>query len=201
MAEEIVIASGNAGKLAEIREILAPLSMTVVPQTEFQVDDAVEDGLTFIENALIKARHAARICARAVIADDSGLEVAALHGAPGIHSARYAGVHGDDAANNEKLLRELQGLEGRQRSANFRCVMVYLRHAEDPAPLIAQGVWRGRIINEPRGKGGFGYDPLFLGDGLGSTGAELAPAQKNAISHRGQALRLLAAELAALNQR
>ncbi|MEM7277819.1 MAG: RdgB/HAM1 family non-canonical purine NTP pyrophosphatase [Pseudomonadota bacterium] len=201
MAEEIVIASGNAGKLAEIREILAPLSITVVPQTEFQVDNAVEDGLTFIENALIKARHAARICARPVIADDSGLEVAALNGAPGIHSARYAGVHGDDSANNEKLLRELKGLEGRKRRANFRCVMVYLRHAEDPAPLIAQGVWRGRIINEARGTGGFGYDPLFLGDGLGSTGAELASVQKNAISHRGQALRLLAAELAALHRR
>lgn len=198
MVDEIVIASGNAGKLAEIREILEPLSFRVVSQTEYQVTDAVEDGLTFIENALIKARHAARNCSKPAIADDSGLEVAALNGAPGIHSARYAGVHGDDAANNAKLLRELAGLKGRERAANFRCVMVYLRHAEDPAPLIAQGVWRGRIADEPRGDGGFGYDPLFLGDGLGSTGAELVPAQKNAISHRGQALRLLAAELAAI---
>ncbi len=197
MTREIVIASGNAGKLAEIQAILSPLGFTVVPQSHYNIDDAVEDGLTFVENALIKARHAARVVDGPVIGDDSGLEVAALNGAPGIHSARFAGRHGDDAANNEMLLHALTGKEGRERQANFRCVMVFLRHALDPAPIIAEGVWHGEIAHAPKGTHGFGYDPLFLDPELGSISAELPPELKNSVSHRARALTLLAERLAA----
>lgn len=188
MNQRVVVASGNPGKLKEIGRLLQPLEFDIVAQAEFGIGEAEEPAPTFVENALLKARHAAEQCNFPVLADDSGIEVPALGGAPGIYSARYAGTHGDNEANNKKLLDEMQGLEGKERYANFRCVMVWMRHANDPAPIVAEGVWRGRIIDAPRGSGGFGYDPLFLVPDLGKTGAELAPAVKNKISHRGLAL-------------
>lgn len=200
MTKTLLIASSNQGKLAEINAILAPLDFNVLPQSEFAVSDAEETGLTFVENALLKARHAANHCSYPVIADDSGLEVPALNGAPGIYSARYAGEHGNDKANNQKLIKELEGLDDDQRNANFRCVMVYLCHPEDPVPIIAEGVWRGTILHAERGSGGFGYDPLFFVPQLGKTGAELEAAHKNRISHRGQALSELTRRLAATSK-
>lgn len=200
MTKNLVIASGNRGKLAEINAILAPLEFNVLPQSEFAISDAEETGLTFIENALLKARHAACHCPHPVIADDSGLEVPALNGAPGIYSARYAGEHGNDQANNRKLVQEMTDLEGDQRRANFRCVMVYLRHPEDPVPIIAEGVWSGMILESGRGAGGFGYDPLFFVPALGKTGAELVAEHKNRISHRGQALSELTRRLGSARQ-
>ncbi|MEO0998452.1 MAG: RdgB/HAM1 family non-canonical purine NTP pyrophosphatase [Pseudomonadota bacterium] len=192
----VVLASGNAGKLDELRRLLGPAGFELKLQSEFGIDGVDETGATFVENALLKARHAAVASGCPAIADDSGLEVPALNGAPGIHSARYAGRHGDDAANNRRLLEALGGFHGGDRDAHFRCVLVYLRHAADPAPVVAEGVWRGRILTEPRGSGGFGYDPLFLDPETGKTGAELSPERKNVLSHRGQALRALLAALA-----
>ncbi|WP_290650817.1 RdgB/HAM1 family non-canonical purine NTP pyrophosphatase [Aquisalimonas sp.] len=186
--QRAVFASNNAGKVAEVAEMLRPTGYTVVPQSEYLVPEAEETGLTFVENALIKARNACQYTSLPTIADDSGLEVDALQGEPGIHSARYAGEHGDDAANNSLLLAELAGIPEPQRTARFRCVMVYLRHAEDPAPLICQGVWEGRILEAPRGEAGFGYDPVFWVPGENCSAAELPPETKNRLSHRGQAL-------------
>lgn len=191
----VVLATGNAGKLREMREILAPLRVEVLPQSDFTRASADETGLTFVENAILKARHAAEAAGLPAIADDSGLEVDALHGAPGILSARYAGPGADDEANNARLLGELAAVPDGERSARYRCAMVYLRWPLDPAPLVCQASWEGRIGRVARGRGGFGYDPLFLvGDGE-RTAAELAPAEKNRVSHRGQALRALAAAL------
>lgn len=192
----LVLATGNAGKLREMREILAPWQVEVRSLAEFTAESAAETGLTFVENALLKARFAAAASGLPAIADDSGLEVDALHGAPGIYSARYAGPDAGDAANNEKLLRDLAAVRDGARSARYRCAMVYLRWPEDPAPVIAQAYWEGRIGQGPRGSGGFGYDPLFLVDDGTRTAAELAPADKNERSHRGQALRRLVAALA-----
>ncbi|HET9694270.1 MAG TPA: RdgB/HAM1 family non-canonical purine NTP pyrophosphatase [Steroidobacteraceae bacterium] len=192
----VVLATGNAGKLRELREILAPWHVAVHALAEFTQGAADETGLTFVENALIKARFAASVSHLPAIADDSGLEVDALHGAPGIYSARYAGPGSDDQANNDKLLRELGSVPDPERTARYRCAMVYLRWPEDPAPIVAQGAWEGRIAREPRGRGGFGYDPLFLVDGS-TTAAELTADDKNRRSHRGQALRALVAALAA----
>ncbi|MDR1076471.1 MAG: RdgB/HAM1 family non-canonical purine NTP pyrophosphatase [Xanthomonadaceae bacterium] len=192
----IVLASGNAGKLAELRALLAGSGVEAVPQSDYAVDAAEETGATFVENALIKARHAARISGLPAIADDSGLCVDVLGGAPGLHSARYAGAHGDDDANNRRLLSELEGLVEGRRKARFHCVLVLLRHADDPRPLIAEGEWHGRIIDAPRGAGGFGYDPLFLDPEQGMTAAEMPAELKNRISHRGQALRALKSKLA-----
>lgn len=197
MPEHVVFASGNPGKVREIGQMLADLELVVVPQSELGIASPPETAPTFVENALIKARYASRASGRAAIADDSGLEVDALGGAPGVHSARYAGAHADDAANVAKLLAALAAVPDAQRGARFRCVMVYLRHAEDPAPVIAQGTWEGRIGHEPRGRNGFGYDPVFVVPERGCTAAELAPAIKNRLSHRGQALRALVAALAA----
>ncbi len=187
----VVLASGNAGKLRELRSLLADWPHALVSQAEFDVPEAVEDGLTFLENALIKARNAAAATGLPAIADDSGLAVDALGGAPGIYSARYAGKQGDDAANNARLLAELEGVPASGRGACFVCVMVFLRHPHDPVPVVAEGLWRGSLIDAPRGENGFGYDPLFLVPDLGRTAAELEPAQKNRRSHRAQAARRL----------
>lgn len=189
MFDKLVIASNNPGKLREIGEILSPLGIEVSPQSAFGVPEADEPYDTFIENALAKARHAVAITGLPALADDSGICVDALGGAPGVHSARYAGEPRSDERNNAKLLGMLGGREDRQ--AHYYCVMVLIRHAQDPQPWIAEGLWRGEILRSPRGSGGFGYDPLFLDPLLGQTGAELVPAHKNLISHRGKALALL----------
>ncbi len=196
MSRRVVIATGNRGKLAELLRLLDPLGLEPVTQSEFGLDGVDEEAPTFIENALAKAREASRVSGLPAIADDSGLEVDALNGEPGVHSARYAGKHGDDAANNRKLLAELQACTGASRSANFRCVAVYLRHPEDPAPLIGQGVWHGEIATALCGTGGFGYDPLFLLPDRGLTAAELGPELKNRLSHRGKALESLIRQIA-----
>lgn len=184
----MVLASGNTGKLAEFRILLANTGMDLVPQHELSVEDAEETGITFVENALIKARHATRMTGLPALADDSGLCVDALNGAPGLYSARYAGVHGDHVANNAKLLSRLENTPVAQRDAFFICVLVMLRHADDPAPLIAEGRWHGRVLQVPQGAGGFGYDPLFQPDGYTESAAQLDANVKNNISHRGQAL-------------
>jgi len=189
MFNKLVIASNNPGKLREIGQILAPLRMEALPQSAFAVPEADEPHATFIENALAKARHAAAITGLPALADDSGLCVDALGGAPGVHSARYAGDPRSDERNNAKLLEVLG--ERQDRQAHYYCVIVVMRHAQDPQPLIAQGLWRGEILRAPRGCGGFGYDPLFLDAEFGQTGAELTPARKNLISHRAKALALL----------
>lgn len=193
MALKLVLASGNRGKLAELSDILADLDAEVLPQSEFDVPDAVEDGLSFVENAIIKARHAARYSGLPALADDSGLCVDALDGAPGIYSARYAGTHGDDDANNRKLIATLAGIDNRR--AHFHCALVFVRHENDPAPIICEGLWWGEIVDQPRGDSGFGYDPLFYIPSLGCCSAELPKAQKNAVSHRGQALAQLLEQL------
>lgn len=183
----VVLASGNRAKLAELQRLLAPLGLDVVAQRELGIAPAEESGLTFVENALLKARNASAHAGLAAIADDSGLVVDALGGAPGIHSARYAGAHADDRANNHKLLRALTDVETKRRTARFHCTLVYLRHEKDPTPVIAEGEWHGVILNKPRGAGGFGYDPLFYVEGLGATAAELEVSVKNSQSHRGRA--------------
>jgi XTP/dITP diphosphohydrolase len=195
--DAVVLASNNAGKLRELRALLAEIGLELISQGELGVNAAEETGATFVENALLKARHAARDSGRAALADDSGLEVDWLHGAPGVHSARFAGADADDARNNQKLLELLRDVPAAQRSARFRCVLVYVDSATDPAPLICEGVWEGRILDQPCGVGGFGYDPLFLIPELGCTAAELAAAEKNSRSHRGRALRELLPKLRA----
>ena len=195
---DIVLASGNPGKLKEFGALLVDSGFELVPQDQLGIADAEETGLTFVENALLKARHATRVSGLPALADDSGLCVDHLGGAPGLYSARYAGSHGDDAANNAKLLRELDSVPDAQRGAYFLCVLVLLRHADDPAPLIAEGRWPGRVLHAPRGSQGFGYDPLFLPDGETASAAELPPGLKNRISHRGRALAALRQQLARL---
>jgi XTP/dITP diphosphohydrolase len=191
MSKTLVLASNNAGKVREFNALLAGLDLEVVPQATFGVIEAEETGLTFVENAILKARHAAQHTGKPALADDSGLEVDALNGAPGIYSARYAGPGAGDRANLEKLLGMLNGVAEDKRTARFQCVLVYMRHALDPTPLICQGTWEGRILSEPRGSGGFGYDPVFFVPTHGCSSAELPPETKNALSHRGQALRQL----------
>jgi XTP/dITP diphosphohydrolase len=188
---KIVLASNNPGKAREIGQLLSGLNMQIVPQSDFNVDEAEETGLTFIENAILKARNAARYTGLPAIADDSGLEVDALRGAPGIYSARFAGANASDQDNVDKLLAELASLSNAPRTARFQCLMVYLRHADDPTPLICQGTWEGEITTEARGENGFGYDPVFFVPGEGCTAAELDAQRKNSLSHRGQALRCL----------
>jgi XTP/dITP diphosphohydrolase len=195
--KRLVIASANPGKLREFRELLAGLPFDQVSQSSLGVSPAEETGTTFIGNALLKARHAAAHSGSAAIADDSGLEVDALGGAPGIFSARYAGADADDAANNAKLLRALEGVPVGRRLARYRCALVYVEGPDDPAPVSAEGVWEGIILETPRGANGFGYDPYFWLPELGVTAAELDPADKNLRSHRGLALRLLRARIAA----
>jgi len=197
--DRVVLATGNRGKLAEMRAILAGCGLEVVPQSAFGIEGAEEDGESFAANALIKARHAARLAGLPAIADDSGLEVDALGGRPGIHSARYAGPGCTDADNNERLLAELQGVPDPARSARYRCAMVQVRSADDPLPLVCEAAWEGHIGHAPRGAGGFGYDPLFIVAGRSLTAAELPPDEKNRSSHRAQALAALVAALRARN--
>ena len=184
----IVLASGNTGKLVEMREILANLDIELLAQSELGIADADETGTTFVENALLKARHATRISGLPALGDDSGICVDALDGAPGLYSARYAGAHGDAAANIAKLLDVLRDVPEAKRTAHFHCTIVLLRSADDPAPLIAEGRWQGRILAAPQGENGFGYDPVFFDPTQGRGAAELDAAIKNRISHRGQAL-------------
>ena len=191
MAVRIVLATGNRGKLRELTAMLAGHDFEIVPQTALGVTEANETGLSFVENAILKARNAAQQTGLPAIADDSGLEVDALDGAPGIYSARYAGSQASDADNTAKLLEALKTVPPEQRGARFRCAMVYLKHADDPAPLICEGVWEGRILDAPRGSNGFGYDPVFLVPERGCVSAELPPEEKNRLSHRGQALQKL----------
>jgi XTP/dITP diphosphohydrolase len=191
--QRLVVATGNAGKLAEFRDLLADSGLELVSQRELGIADPPETGTTFVENAIIKARHAAAAGGLPALADDSGLIVDALDGAPGLISAHYGGVHGDAARNIARLLRELDGVPPERRTARFHSVIVLLRHATDPAPLIAEGTWEGLILDAPRGSGGFGYDPVFFSPGHGCSAAELPPAVKNRASHRGQALDALRA--------
>lgn len=197
--KKLVVASGNPGKLREFGQILSPLGFEIVPQSHLGIAEAAEPHVTFVENALGKARHASRLARMAAFADDSGICVEALGGGPGIHSARYAagdaevGREAQDERNNRKLLAELAGSEDRR--AHYYCVIVLLRHAEDPEPLIAEGRWHGEVTPTPRGSNGFGYDPYFYLPSLGCTAAELDPVAKNSVSHRGQALRQLVARL------
>lgn len=194
--QRLVLATSNRGKLAELQPLMADAGFTLVTQGELGVDDAIEDGLTFIENALKKARHACLATGLPALADDSGLVVPSLGGEPGLYSARYAGAHGDHAANIGKLLQRLHGVDGDGRAAYFHCAIVLLRHAADPQPWVFEGSWHGRVLDAPRGDGGFGYDPVFLDPASGLTAAELPAATKNRVSHRGQALSALRARLA-----
>jgi XTP/dITP diphosphohydrolase len=184
--QKVVLASGNQGKLREFFRILGTAGFEIVAQSEYNVPDVDETGLTFVENAILKARNAAKITGLPALADDSGIEVDALNGQPGIYSARYSGA-GDDA-NNAKLLKELEGVPDEQRTARFRCCIVFMRHSNDPSPLIADASWEGRILHDLSGANGFGYDPLFYVPTHNTSSAELAPDVKNAISHRSQAL-------------
>ncbi|KRT53864.1 XTP/dITP diphosphatase [endosymbiont of Ridgeia piscesae] len=191
----IVLASNNAGKVREINQLLTSQHLQVVPQKAFDIPEAEETGLSFVENAILKARHAAQLSGLPAIADDSGIEVDALNGAPGIYSARFAGVGASDQENLQKLLQDLQGVPEAQRSARFRCLMVYMRHANDPTPTICQGTWEGYILSEPRGENGFGYDPVFFVPTHNCSAAELSSEVKNSLSHRGQALQKMLKEL------
>jgi XTP/dITP diphosphohydrolase len=193
----MVLASNNDGKLREFAELLAPYRVILCPQSKFVAAGADETGATFRENALLKARHASQASGLPAIADDSGLEVDALNGEPGVYSARFAGKHASDDDNNRRLLAALECVPTDMRTARFRCVLVYLRNAGDSAPLIAEGVWEGRILDHPRGAYGFGYDPLFVPSGGTRSAAELASHEKNQVSHRGKALRALLALLTA----
>ena len=190
----LVLASNNKGKIAEFEKMFAELNLPVevVPQGKLNIEDAIEDGLSFVENAIIKARHASKISGKPAIADDSGICVPVLGGAPGIYSARYAGEHGNDAANNSKLLADLKPLrkEGEVIESMFVCVLALVQHAEDPLPQIFQGIWTGEVMEAARGENGFGYDPLFWLPELNVSSAELSKEQKNKISHRGQAMKL-----------
>ena len=196
-----VLASNNKGKLAEFKRLFAEadLDVTIVPQGQLDIDDAIEDGLSFVENAIIKARHASRISGLPAIADDSGLCVPVLGNAPGIYSARYAGEHGNDGKNNAKLIADLQPIRDAQANEPvkglFVCVLAMVRHADDPLPIIAQGLWQGEILEKAHGDGGFGYDPLFWLPELQASAASLSAADKNSISHRGQAIQQLLAQL------
>ncbi|NIF03029.1 XTP/dITP diphosphatase [Pantoea sp. Acro-805] len=189
--QKVVLATGNPGKVRELADLLAAFGLDIVAQTELGVESAEETGLTFIENAILKARHAAQITGLPAIADDSGLAVDALGGAPGIYSARYAGLDASDQQNLDKLLVALENVPDGQRQAQFHCVLVYVRHAEDPVPLVFHGSWDGEITRAAAGEGGFGYDPIFYIPELGKTAGELSKDEKRAVSHRGKALTLL----------
>ncbi len=193
--QKVVLASNNLGKVREFNQLLAYAGFTIVPQSDFQLASVAETGLTFVENAILKARHAAQATGLAAIADDSGLEVDALRGEPGIYSARYAGENASDEQNCQLLLHKLQGIP--QRNARFQCVLVYLAHAADPTPIICEGTWEGEILTAQQGNNGFGYDPVFWVPGQHASAAELPHEIKNQLSHRGQALRALQARLAA----
>lgn len=191
MTQRIVLASNNQGKVREIGQLLADRDMEVLPQSAFDIPEIEETGLSFVENAILKARNAAVLSGLPAIADDSGLEVDALKGAPGIYSARFAGPDATDADNNSRMLAELEDVPDEQRTARFQCLMVYMRHGEDPVPIICQGTWEGRILRTPQGENGFGYDPLFFVPEKNCSAAELPAEVKNAMSHRGKALQCL----------
>ncbi len=199
LTTQAVLATGNAGKLREMAALLAPIGFRLIAQGELGISAAPETGATFVENALQKARHASRSAKLPAIADDSGLVVPALGGAPGVHSARYAGDDATDAENNRKLIGSLAAAGN--RAAWFHCALVFIERPDDPAPLLATGTWRGRIIDQPRGEGGFGYDPHFLIPHLGRTSAQLAAGEKNALSHRGQAVAALLTQLGQRDRR
>jgi len=186
--DKIVLASSNQGKLKEFQQIFQQAGIHVVPQSQFRIDDAEETGLSFVENAIIKARHAAKMSGLPALADDSGLEVDALRGKPGIYSARFSGEGANDASNNAKLLQLMQHIPDAERSARFQCCLVLMRHAEDPTPLIFQGSWEGKILFEPSGENGFGYDPLFYALDQQCASANLSPELKNQVSHRAKAV-------------
>jgi XTP/dITP diphosphohydrolase len=191
----IVLATGNAGKVRELQALLLPRGVDVVAQSQFTSESAEETGLTFVENAILKARHAAKASGLPAIADDSGIEVDALHGAPGIYSARYAGPKASDQENLDKLLREMNDVPDPRRGARYLCALAFMRWDLDPSPIVCQASWEGRLIREPRGTGGFGYDPIFELPERGLTAAELSPVEKNLISHRAMALRELMEKL------
>lgn len=193
--QQLVLASGNAGKLSEFSKLLEPCGFEVLSQKQFSVTEAEENGLSFIENAIIKARNACAQTGLPALADDSGLEVAALNGAPGIYSARYSGSDATDADNNVLLLKNMAGLKEAQRSARFVCALAFMRHENDPTPIVVQGFWQGRILEQPAGCDGFGYDPLFFVPEKNCASAELDKAEKNAISHRAQAMKQLLTQL------
>ncbi len=193
--QRVVLATGNVGKLREMSALLAPLGLELLTQSSLGIHPAAETGTTFLENALIKARHGARLAQLPAIADDSGIEVDALDGRPGVYSARFAGEGASDHENLQKLLTELHDVPAEFRQARYHCVIVFVRNAQDREPLVAHGTWEGLIATEPRGTGGFGYDPIFIPAGLHSTAAQLPPEQKNKLSHRAQALAALVREL------
>jgi len=193
--QKIVLASNNKGKLREFNDMFSSMSINVLPQSEFDIEEVEESGLSFVENAILKARNAALHSGLPAIADDSGIEVDALQGAPGIYSARFAGVGASDAENVEKLLRDLNGVPTAERSARFQCLLVYMRHAKDPTPVICQGTWEGLILEAPQGDNGFGYDPVFFVPEKNCSSAQLSADVKHSMSHRGKALQLLSAQL------
>ncbi|MDO3387603.1 RdgB/HAM1 family non-canonical purine NTP pyrophosphatase [Gilvimarinus sp. SDUM040013] len=195
MVQKIVLASSNPGKLKEFNQLLGGAGFAVLPQSEFDVVDAEETGLSFVENAIIKARNACEATGLPALADDSGIEVDALDGRPGIYSARFSGPDASNASNNQKLLQDLTNVSEKDRTARYQCVLVYMRHAQDPTPIICQGSWEGRILEAPRGEGGFGYDPLFYVPSHDCAAAELSKEEKSQISHRASALKMLLAEL------
>ncbi|MFO6422732.1 XTP/dITP diphosphatase [Motilimonas sp. KMU-193] len=195
MTKQLVLATGNLGKVKELADMLAPYDLEVLPQSHFNVSEVAETGTTFVENAIIKARHAAYVTGLPAIADDSGLEVDFLKGAPGIYSARFAGPHANDKTNIDKLLQELDGVPESQRSARFHCVLVLMAHADDPTPVICHGTWEGFITTTPHGENGFGYDPVFFVPSEGKVSAELSKERKNQLSHRGKALQLLSTKI------
>ena len=195
LPSKIILASNNAGKLREFKNLFSAININIVPQSEFNVEDAIEDGLSFVENAIIKARHAAKITKHAAIADDSGIEIDALNGEPGIYSARFSGEHGDDKGHNQLVLKKMAGIAHRQRTARFQCVLAYMRHENDPTPLVCQASWEGFILEDERGENGFGYDPLFYVPEHDCSSAQLPKELKNKISHRGKALQFLLAAL------
>ncbi len=193
--QKLVLASGNAGKIREFSQLLAPLGFDVIPQSELGVNSVPETGLTFVENAIIKARHAAKETGLPALADDSGIAVDALGGNPGIYSARFAGENASDTDNNAKLLKDLENIPQSERTARYHCLLVFMRHSDDPTPIICDETWEGSILTEPRGEGGFGYDPLFWVSEKNCASAELDKSVKNALSHRGKAMRALLEKL------
>jgi XTP/dITP diphosphohydrolase len=196
LSKKVVLASGNKGKLKELQSRLGELDFDVLPQSQFNIPDADETGLSFIENAILKARHAAKLSGLPAIADDSGLEVDCLQGQPGIYSARFSGDNANDKSNNAKLLELLAGVPDSQRSARFQCVLVFMRHQYDPTPIVCQGSWEGKILTQAQGENGFGYDPLFFITERNCSSAQLPAEEKNRISHRGKAMSLLIERLA-----
>ena len=197
-SKQVVLASGNKGKLKELKSRLGELDFEVLPQSQFNIPDAIETGLSFIENAILKARHAAKLSGLPAIADDSGLEVDYLQGQPGIYSARFSGADATDKSNNTKLLKLLSGVPNLERSARFQCVLVFMRHENDPTPIVCQGSWEGKILEQAQGENGFGYDPLFFVTDRNCSSAQLAAEEKNVISHRGEAMSILIEKLTEL---